>query len=434
MNKARRDGMYLVGLASAIFVLLGLALEHGSPSAMVDFKVVYYSARCLLEHGDPYRESDLLAVYRREAGASTADTVKTRQIETRYIYLPTAFPVTAPFAVLGYGPAHVLWMALTAGSFILASFLMWSLAAGDAPLLAGLLVATVLANSELLMILGNAAGVALSLCLIAAWCFLKERYVAAGVVCMAVSLVLKPQDSGLVWLYFLLAGGLYRRRALETLAAVAAISVPAVLWISLAAPHWPGEMRANMAALSAHGAVSDPGPASSGAHGLGAITDLQAVISVFRDDPRVYDPVSYVVCGAILLVWAWKTLRTRATQSSAWLALASVSALTMLPMYHRQYDAKLVLLMIPACAMLWAEGGRTKWLAAALSAAGVILLADFPMAIFILAINSYRLPTTGLGGELLTYAQIFPVPIILLSIAVFYLWVYVRMGRDAGPV
>jgi len=40
------------------------------------------------------------------------------------------------------------------------------------------------------------------------------------------------------------------------------------------------EVSANLLPLSAHGAMNDPGPASSGGHGLGMITDLQTVISV----------------------------------------------------------------------------------------------------------------------------------------------------------
>ena len=37
--------------------------------------------------------------------------------------------------------------------------------------------------------------------------------------CLAISLMLKPHDAGLVWLYFLLAGGIYRKRALQALVA-----------------------------------------------------------------------------------------------------------------------------------------------------------------------------------------------------------------------
>jgi hypothetical protein len=87
------------------------------------------------------------------------------------------------------------------------------------------------------------------------------------------------------------------------------------------------------------------------------VIDLQSAVSVFRDDPRIYNPVSYLVCGALLLVWSVSTLRSRFSQSRAWLALAAVVPLTMLVTYHRPWDAKLLMLTVPACAMLWAEGG-----------------------------------------------------------------------------
>ena len=51
----------------------------------------------------------------------------------------------------------MLWMILMGGSLILAAFLMWDLGAGYAPMVAGVLIAIVLANSEVLMIIGNAA-------------------------------------------------------------------------------------------------------------------------------------------------------------------------------------------------------------------------------------------------------------------------------------
>ena len=38
-----------------------------------------------------------------------------------------------------------------------------------------------LLGSELLLEFGNAAGIAISLCVIAVWCFLKDRFVSAGI-------------------------------------------------------------------------------------------------------------------------------------------------------------------------------------------------------------------------------------------------------------
>jgi hypothetical protein len=425
-KKARRDGLLLLILGSVVLLLLGIALENAAPSPSADFRALYYPARCLVQNADPYLVNNILPIYQADSADFPADDWKAREIATRNVYPPTAFTFMLPFAMLSWGPAHILWLLLTVASIIFASFLIWNLAADSGPLLSGALIAFFLINSELLVISSNAAGIVVSLCVVAVCCFLTDRLAAVGILCLAVSLTIKPQETGLVWLYFLLSGGVYRKRALQTLAVTIAISLPAVLWIWHIAPHWLQEWQANLAAFSAKGAINDPGPASSGGHGLAMVISLQSLISVFWDDPRVYNPASYLVCAPLLLVWAIITLRTRATLSRAWLALASIAALSMLPVYHRQYDAKLLLLTVPACIMLWAEGGLIGWLALLVNAAAFLLTGDLTWAILLGLINRLHLSTTGFSGQILIGLQVFPAPIILLVMGVFYLWVYAR--------
>jgi hypothetical protein len=102
----------------------------------------------------------------------------------------------------------------------------------------------------------------------------------------------------------------------------------------------------------------------------------------------------------------------------------------MLPVYHRQYDAKLLLLTVPACVMLWAEGGPTGRLALLLNTAGIVLTGDFPSAALMVLTGKLHLSTMGMFGKIVTAALVRPVPLILLVMAIFYLWVYVR--RSAG--
>ena len=106
MTNARRDGLYLVLLGCAVFVLIGSALENAVPVTAADFRVVYYSARCLLEHRDPYNENEMKYTYRVDGGETANDTPTLRRTETQYIYFPSAFPLTVPFAVFPFGPAH----------------------------------------------------------------------------------------------------------------------------------------------------------------------------------------------------------------------------------------------------------------------------------------------------------------------------------------
>ncbi len=428
MTKARLDGLYLLLLGSVVFLLLGVALERSASAPMVDFRMMYYPARCLIQHGDPYQESEVLRVYRAEGGDRLPDTARVRQVVARYVYLPTAFSFTIPFAMLPWEPAHLLWITLTAGSLIFASFLIWDLGASFAPIVSGVLVGFLLGNSEVLVVTGTAAGIAISLCVASVWCFFRERFLPVGVLCLAVSLAVKPQNAGLVWLYFLLAGGVFRKRALQTLLLSAALGLPAVLWVWCVAPHWMREIHTNMLAYFVHGGINAPGLDSTGAHGLAMLVNLQAALSIFRDDPRFYNPASYLICAPLLLIWMFVTVRSRTSPARLWLALAAIAAFSMLPVYHRQYDAKLLLLTVPACAMLWAEGGRIGRIALAISTAGFVLTGDLPWAIFLGLIGKLHLPATALAGKMLVAVQVFPVPLILLVMGTFYLWVYARGG------
>lgn len=426
--------MHLMRLGCLAFLLLGFAITGVQHGQLLDFRMAHGSANCLLHNCDPYKQSDLARMYFAEGGEKRTDKTGAKILddETRYIYLPTVFAFTLPFAILPVSLAQVIWIATIAGSFILASFLMWNLGASHAPLLSGALLCFCLANSGSLISSANPGGIAISLCIVSAWCFLKERLVAAGIVCFAISLMIKPHDTGLVWLYFVLAGGIYRRRALQSLAVFGALSLPTVLWVFHVSPNWIQEIRSNMLALSAHGSVSDPSPAFVLGRGTFMITDLQAVISFFWDDPKVYNSLSYVVCLLLLAVWIFVTLRSRPLQNRPWLALAAVSAFSMLPVYHRQYDARLVILTIPACALLWAEGGLVGRLAMLVNCIGFLFIADLPWAFVLSFIHSHHPSTSGLSRQILSAAIAFPVPLILLTMCVFYLWVYVR--RALHPI
>ncbi|HEV2486821.1 MAG TPA: glycosyltransferase family 87 protein [Terracidiphilus sp.] len=294
MTKARLDGLYLLLLGSVLFVSMGSVVALTGSDKMEDFKLVYYHARCLLQHGDPYKPSKTLRAYLVEGGKPTQCSGRPLQDMTPDLYPPTTSVFIAPFAMLQWVPAHVLWMIFTAGSFILAAYLMWDLGADHAPVLSGCLVSFLLANSTSLLITGNPAGIAISLCVVAVWCFLRDRFVWAGIPCLAASLALKPHDAGLVWLYFLLAGAPYRKRALQTLFFTAVLGLAAIMWVTPIAPHWIQELHFNLLVFSAPGGPNDPGPASGCVHTAGMVINLQSVISIFRDDPSIYNSASYL--------------------------------------------------------------------------------------------------------------------------------------------
>lgn len=343
------------------------------------------------------------------------------------VYLPTALLLVAPFAVLGWGAAQVLWTIFTIGLFTIACCLIWSVAADYSLPVATCLLAFMLANSEVVYAFGNAAGIAISLCAIAVWCFFTRRFAFAGVVCLAASLAIKPHDSAAVWLYLLVLGGAYRRRALQALLVACGLGVLAAVWTYQVSPHWIQEIGSNLELVSLKGGIADPGPAGISNGTGGMVISLQSVVSVFRDDPRFYNPATWVICAPLFMAWLSRTLRVVTSNAQIWLALAAIASLSMLPVYHRPYDAKLLLLAAPACAAIWAQGGVRRWVALVTTSAAILVTSDLPSTV--LTTLSRRLPThssAGIASQILVIVLTRPAPMILLAMSIFYVWVYVR--------
>src|SRR5262249_132465 len=148
--------------------------------------------------------------------------------------------------------AYVVWTTAAALSFLTAAWMMWNIGKERAPIVTGGLLCCYLANSGSLISTGNAASIALSLGIIGAWRILREKWVAVGVLCLALSLAIKPHDSAFLWLVLILCGGTIRKRAVQSLSVMACGSLPFVVWVWYIAPRWMAEMRVHLAVLSAH--------------------------------------------------------------------------------------------------------------------------------------------------------------------------------------
>ena len=440
MNRKHMMVGVLFALCSSFSVFWGMAAERSAKGRIADFKLAYYDTRCLLRHCDPYSADEMWNVYAAEGNKVPTDETRRRLIARSMptqVYLPSAFLLISPFALLEWPTAHALWTTTTAIALTLASFLIFLIAAKHSADVSFGLIAFMLLNCGVLFAGGNAAGMAISLCVIAVWSFVEKRLVLLGVLCLGASLAIKPHDSGLIWLYFLLAGNAHRKRALQSLIVVAVLAVPAVIWVHQVAPNWLHEVQTNLLATSTEGGNADPGPSSGMTLGPGIIIDLQTVISVFRDNPRFYNIVAYSLCGPLLLMWAFFVIRRKSSTKRTWFALAAISALLLVPIYHRPYDAKILLLTIPACAALWASGGAFGRLALFLTTAGIVATSDIPLAVGYVLTESLHPSTDGLSGKIGAVLLTRFIPLILLASGIFYLWMYAKScvgdAKESSP-
>lgn len=448
MGTARKTGMksgrsitkinriVLLGSCAVLTWVWAAAIRSGGGGAVPDgdFASVYYQTRCALDHRDPYDPQMVLPEFEKDGqkfpgGPDSKTGMPVRHVITWGVYLPTTYSAMAPLAMLRWPVALTIWLSLIAVLFVLAGLLVWDL--GDrAPALAGFFACFTVLNCTLLLHTGNPAGVAVPLCVIAVWCFIRERFAWAGVVILAIATVVKPHDCGFIWLYFLLAKGAGRKRALQTLAFMAIIGVGTAIWIGSFAPHWSSELRTHLNIDQRRGGDHDAGPHGMASRGVVNGIWLQTSLSVFRDDPRFYNPVSYALIGGLLLVWGIAVRRKRPTQERTLLALAAVSALTLLPIYHLAHDAKILLLMVPACAILWSGGGIRRWIAVGVTAAAFVATSDFFNVLVSIRYGNRDFPVTTLGEKLALLA-LQPAPIILLAAGCFYLWIYLRFEPEA---
>lgn len=418
--------LLLLLLGSLISIGSGILLQRGVQGGMMGFPGLYYGTRCLLQHRDPYNTPTLESFYEASGAAIPTNSVARRQAVTLYVNLPTTFVATAPFALLPLGLAQALWIALLVGSFLAAALLMWDLGAARAHDLSTFLIFFLLANCEILFSGGNTAGFVVSFTVIAVWCFLQQRFVYLGVLCLGVGLAIKPHDAGLIWLFFLLSGGWHRKRALQAAAVAGVIALVAFLWVSAVAPHWLGEFRANLTAISAPGGINEPGPASIGVDSADMIIDLQTVLSVIHDSPSFYNLATYAICGTLFLLWLLKVARSRFDASSAWLALVAASALSMLVTYHRTYDARLLMLAVPACALLRSRPGKLAWTAITFATAAILATSDIPLTVLLLLTHNLPSVASTFPAKLAVIALRRPAPLFLLGTAVTFLAAYIR--------
>ena len=175
MTGAQRDGIYLLSLGAAVFLLFAFIKASVSSGPMMDFRLNYNGARCLLEECDPYNPSNELRLYRSEGAIYPADSDASIIFVTNLVYPPSEFAITLPFALMPLGVAQALWVGAIAAFFLLASALMWALSSRYAPTLGGALLGLMLALGFPQLFYGNPGCLVVGLVGITAGCFLLER-------------------------------------------------------------------------------------------------------------------------------------------------------------------------------------------------------------------------------------------------------------------
>ena len=357
MKFAKPDLHLLVLCISAVvmFALAGARVMHASN----DFVPVYTGARCLLHGCNPYDTRQLEQQFFQAGGH--ADELPSWQIDVP-VYPPSTFLVLSPLALLRFPVARVLWFLLNGCLFVTAARLIQVMCPRPHRWLATILVSYFVITAEIVLVLGQPAVLAISLVVIGCCLFLRSRFPGFGALLFLLSLAVKPQIGGLIVLYLLLKG-IHWRWAVMAMMGAGALLVVASLMLTHhpQSAAWDSTLRGNLSATLSPGGSADPRPENYQAIGD---LNLQTLTSIFFAETRTFNAAAYAVFAVLLAVVILVVLRNQLRGEMQWIALAALSILSLIPVYHRFYDSRLLLLSIPAVVILF---GRNRLLGVALA-------------------------------------------------------------------
>ena len=337
-------------MAGAEFTVRGPVRAVRVATEFNDFLSPYIQANAWVRGLDPYSPETLLRLWPASAahlGFLTKEVADGSLTAKRGI--PTAYPITslvllAPFSLLSWTHAYGLWLAIHLVLFLTMSGTLVALAGVSYREPSAILLAAgtlALAPFHTGIVTGNVALVAVELGVTGIWTARKYLDITTAVL-LAVSAGLKPQI-GLCFLLYYLA----RRRwrivgvALGGLALVAAFGL---LRLELSHTPWLRNYLHDSHVLLETGILANFTAVNPTRFGL---INLQLVLYPIVGNVRAANGVAVTVGGFLLVMWLVGMRRTTDRADLELLDLSAIAVVSLLPVYHRFYDA--ALLVLPLC-------------------------------------------------------------------------------------
>lgn len=352
----------------------------------VDLKMIYACASTWLEGGDPYDSRVILDVFHRRGGDPDREFDPDRFVS---LYPPATYALMSPLAYVSWSVARPLWLflnlALVGATLVAAArFLGWR-----RPQRLALLIGLVLLFGPLQTSISQ--GQLTVLCLAAVmWSllWLREGQMVLPGLALGLAAALKPQTAGLFVLMLPLLGR-WRAFAVATAAGLFALGIGVARLEALGHSHWLAQLLENVTQYQPWG---ERGAMRTNEWWY-LVLALHTPFYSFISNPAVVSCLVYVVCASALVAIAARArIRPIAAPdpAAALVVPAAIAALTLLPMYHRFYDA--IVLIIP---LLWLlarlSAGLRSWKEIVVGLGLLVFLLPNSVAMIGVAVNP-RLP------------------------------------------
>jgi len=333
-----------------LFLLRGPYRAFGEPHGSSDFygssdfTAIYSAARCWMKGRNPYDHKQMAEEFVLSAHGPR-DAVPVRKTHPS-VYPPTAMPIIATVAWLPWREAILTWCLVSLVVFGLSVVLTIRSAASSVDLskngilllLAGMLLYSPTQSG---FAYGNPSVLVCSLVALSIYLSLERRFVISGVL-LGLAHCIKPTLS-ICAVFLFLAWRYWMPIVTSLVLAVAAAAVSVLRAQSLDQYwNWCRTLLENLAFNLGPEGPSDPGIAAPKAY---LLLNTQTIVGLFTRNATLRDMVVWVTAAALVCLYFY--LRQRDSHPSYWRDVGFFSAVTLMLTYHRNYDAQLLLLLVP---------------------------------------------------------------------------------------
>lgn len=334
---------------------------------LCDFAQHYSAARLWLIGQNPYDGPSLTVAWQASAPGPVI-------VPLDYWYgllPPGAYVVLAPLAAMPAWAASVAWLALSVLAIFASLSVALSLAHVRASSLNGwIVISAALASApfQTLLAVGQCSLFVVSLILLSIWCAQRGRDARAGIL-LAVAAALKPQLAAPFGLFYLC----YRNWKLCGFAAVTclALNLVGIAQLEWRGIGWWAAWTGNIAGSTRPGEANDPTLAGQWRH---QIVNLTVLLHSFFTSKTLITILNGSIVAVLVGAYVWLVRRARFS-ADALLSISLLCALALLPLYHRSYDA--AVLVVPLAWALSSLRGPLRGAAWATLAALSIFLIPF---------------------------------------------------------
>jgi hypothetical protein len=311
-----------------------------------DFGLVYSLSRAWIIGTNPYELSGVSQAWLSSSGDPDADP-SIRRSAGILVYPPTTLALLSPLAALPWKLAAFLWVALNIAGVAVFLAVAGRLAGlrGNALLAlwtAGVWLAPIVTGFRV----GQTAVVTLALIAVGEWLRIRARAEqeaggswASGVM-LGLATALKPQ-MGLLFVVYE-AGRLRWKSALAAAAALSLTAGIGVVRLQAAGVSWWPSWQRNIHNFPM---VEDGDPTRANAATRHHMVDLRYALHCFTDNRELVKWTVYGICAALSLAYLLIDLRRGRQKGEGRTELVSIAmtaAISLLIVYHRAYDAILI--------------------------------------------------------------------------------------------